>query len=122
MQTNKVKKSELPAEILAAFPDYKGRKFAVCLTDRVTFSDLHWGGGTRNSYKLVPLVEGATAEALTVGLPWNSPTEGATVALPAGFAVVEHSYFCGRDVGLRVYVNPTTTAGFVAQARPELAS
>lgn len=89
-----------------AFPNYKGRKFRDDRRGKVTFADLNWSGGTRCEFRAVNLMTGQSAGD-TVGLnqtaPWNNVFEGKTVDIPAGFAVVEHSIFCGKDCGLIVY-------------------
>ena len=93
---------------MRAFPNYKGRTFRHDTSGHVTFYDLNWGGGTRNSYTAVRLSD-MRAQAGTVMAPWNNPIEGKTVDIPPGFAIVEHTIFCGKDMGLRVYtaIDPT---------------
>lgn len=86
-----------------AYPSYKGRKFREDRKGRVTFYDLNWSGGTRNTYTLVRLTDGATDPGVRNLPPWANPFEGKTVEIPAGFAIVEHSFFCGKDSGLTVY-------------------
>ena len=66
-----------------------------------------WDGGTKNDYTAVCLT---TGEVVAMPHSMNNPREyGGTdgdykVTVRAGFAVVEHSYFCGRDVGCTVYL------------------
>lgn len=106
--TTKLRKSDIPRELLAAFPDYRGHTYKLDTSGRVWFHDLHWSGGTRNQYVLVPLATGAKGNKLVTGLPWCSPTEGVCVDIPEGFAVVCHSFFCGKDIGLTIYVSHPT--------------
>lgn len=105
MDTFKVRRADIRSILRATFPDYHGRKFTVDPSGRVTFSDLHWGGGTRNEYRAVMLY-GLRVEPVPAGLPWESPTDGLAVDIPRGVLVVEHSYHCGVDCGIRVHCNP----------------
>lgn len=103
----------------AAFPDYTGRKFRVYSTGTVVFSDTNWGGGTRSYYTAVRLGDGKT-EPMADYAPWANPVEGRSIFIPAGFAVVEHSYFCGRDCGLRIHLGIQHNADLVQTGRGEV--
>jgi len=94
--------------IYATFPDYGGKKIQVRAAETVTVHGLNWTGGSRNRYAACTLDGRATgnADAGNAALPWRNPVEGQTVAVPPGFAVVEHCMFCGKDLGLRIYVTP----------------
>ena len=37
---------------------------------------------------------------------WDNPLEGKTVSINPETLVVEHTYFCGQDCGIRIYVHP----------------
>ncbi len=113
--STKLRKSDIPAALLAAFPNYSGRKFQIEVTEKVSFYDLNWDGGTHNAYALVSL-DGQGAAALPRESPFNPRAEGATFALPPRFVVVEHSHFCGRDVGLRFHVHPSDVAKLLPSA------
>jgi len=107
--STKLRKADVPAALLAAFPQYKGRKFRLEVTERVSFYDLNASGGTWNRYALVSL-DGLGAAALPSESPFNPRVEGSTFALPPRFVVVEHSHFCGQDIGLRFHVHPSDVA------------
>lgn len=107
--STKLRKSDLPAALLAAFPNYSGRKFRLEVTESVTFYDLNASGGTWNRYTLVSL-DGQGAAALPHESPFNPRVEGATFMLQPHFVVVEHSHFCGKDLGLRFHVHPSDVA------------
>lgn len=99
--------------IKASFPEYKGRKIQLELTDKVTFSDTNWGGGSRNRYAAIAH-DGRTDRLDFSGIaPWRNPIEGRTIDLPPGVLIVEHTIFCGKDCGLRLYLNPAS-AGTLA--------
>ena len=90
--------------VTATFPDYRGRKVAIEFTDKLTFHDVNWGGGTKNTYRFIR-ADGAQT-SLPTPAPWVNPFEGLTVDLPLDVLVVEHSVFCGHDMGIRIYANP----------------
>ena len=37
----------------ASFPDYTGRKFRAEITEKVSFYDTNWSGGTCNKYAVI---------------------------------------------------------------------
>lgn len=88
--------------VKATFPDYTGRKFCVVPTDTITLHDTNWGGGTRNQYKAVRLEDGKVSE-FAAPAPWLNGAEGTPITIPEGHVVVEHSIFCGKDIGLTFY-------------------
>lgn len=105
MDTFKARLAEVRSVVRAAFPDYRGRTFRVDTSGRVTFSDLHWNGGTRSEYRALNL-DGLKVVPVPAGSPWASPAEGLTVEIPIGILVVEHQRACGKDCGIRIYCNP----------------
>lgn len=105
-QTYPVKKAQIKPVLDVTFPEYKGRTFKVQFTDKVTFSDTNWGGGTRSFYKFVQMDTGKVAP-LSVPAPWDNQYEGKTMDLPENIVVVEHIIFCGQDLGIRFYVHPS---------------
>lgn len=96
------------------YPDYRGRKFRINQKGSVTFYNTNWGGGTRNSYAGVNYQNGKY-EPLADFSPWYNPAEGKTIAIPQGYAVIEHSIFCGKDCGLTIHLcnrdTPTQITG-----------
>ena len=102
----RLRKSEIPAALLAAFPSYTGRKFRLQIAEQVTLHDLNWGGGTRNSYALVSL-DGLGLAQLPKETPWTPRAEGATFNIPPRWVVVEHTIFQGQDLGLRFHTHPS---------------
>lgn len=104
MNTIKLTTKQARPIVKLTFPEYRGRKFKLEFTNRITFYDTNWSGGTRNQYKFVH-VSGKVV-ALHAPAPWINPIEGKTVEIPADVLVVVHQYFCGMDVGISVYANP----------------
>jgi hypothetical protein len=87
------------------FPEYHGRKFKLQFVDHITFYDTNWAGGTKNEYKFVR-VDGKVV-ALHAPAPWINPIEGKTVELPANVLVVVRQHFCGMEVGITIFANPS---------------
>lgn len=102
--TLKLNKSQVRPILARSFPSYKGRKFAIEFTTRVTFYDTNWSGGTRNQY--VAINANGKVAGFSAPAPWNNPIEGMTIDLPEDVLIVEHSDFCGHDMGIRIYANP----------------
>lgn len=102
----RVKKPDIAPILEVTFSDYHGRKFRVVPTERVTFYDTNWGGGTRNYYIAVQLESGRVSIP-NIPAPWNNPMEGATVDVPEDVVIVEHSIFCGQDTGITIYAHPS---------------
>ncbi len=104
----KVTRKEVDVLARATFPEYKGRKFSVIAAEQVTLHDVNWGGGSRNQYRAVTL-EGqplGSTDRFSQMWPGSHAAEGMTLPIPQGAVVVEHCIFCGKDLGLRFYINP----------------
>ncbi len=86
----------------AAFPDYTGRKVKIEYTDRPLDLRSYWDEGSRNYYAIVRL-----ADCQVMSVPEQSMNDRQiagvdTFVLPAGYVVVAHVIFCGRDLGLTI--------------------
>jgi hypothetical protein len=86
-----------------AFPKYEGRKFKADYSGEVTFRNTNWDGGTKSIYIAVRLDDSKSFDA-KIPAPWLNPYEGRTLEIPEGFAVVENIIFCGKNIGLNVYM------------------
>jgi hypothetical protein len=100
-----------------SFPEYKGRKVSVRLSERV-FIDTEGGGGSYDRAVAVQMSDGKSAD-----VPNVSPFSGAYMAqvndgipLPAGVALVVHSMFCGKDAGIVIHVAPESVRQLAALA------
>jgi hypothetical protein len=84
--------------------NYSGRKFKACVVNaghKFTLNSM-WDGGSRDYYAVVKL---STMESIDVSDMVGSYTrEDKTLKLQAGFALVEHSFFCGKDAGITIYI------------------
>jgi len=101
----KLSKSQAWPIASLVFPDYRGRKFRIVFSETITFHDTNWGDGTRNQYSAVRS-DGRTSD-LNVPAPWRNPVEGATIPIPVDVIIVEHSIFCGTDVGITLHAHPS---------------
>ena len=113
----KVSRRDVDAIVRATFPNYRGRKFRVALADHVVLSDLHWSGGTHSEYKFVRIDGKVMALDFSGVAPWSHDMEGRCVSLPPHVACVEHTQFCGSDLGLRITFNPANMAEIPGPAR-----
>ena len=104
METAKLKKAEAWPIVGKVFPNYRGRKFKLQFTETIMFSNIHWGGGSRNRYGFVR-ADRETAY-LPASSPWDSPFEGKRMDLPQEILVVQHTFFCGKDLGCTIYAHP----------------
>lgn len=105
-ETIKVKKAEIRPILEASFPQYAGRRFEVVLAETCYLSDTYWSGGTRSQYVFVPM-DGRNVRKLdSLQNPWESKVEGSTVKMSVDFVIVEHSVFCGQDMGIKIHAHP----------------
>ena len=88
--------------VRTAFPDFKGRKIREDWSGSVTFYDLNWSGGTKNTYRSLEF-ESGRLRSLPSLPPWANPVEGNSAIIPPGYLVVELSYFCGKGPWARIY-------------------
>ena len=89
----------------SAFSSRK-RELIIIVTDKVSIYNTFWDGGSKNTYKAVQLESGNTANLITGSSPWTAISEGKSIQLEPGIAIVEQSVFCGKDMPLRVYIHP----------------
>jgi hypothetical protein len=102
----KLSKKQAWTIVRNAFPTYTGRKFKLEFTTSPYISDTNWAGGTRNQYVLVKLGSDFECQAFPTFSPWANPIEGERFPMRPGFALIEHSIFCGKDCGIRIYAHP----------------
>ncbi len=92
----------------AAFPSYSGRKFSLDVRETIDVRS-SWEGGSRSSFVFVHLDTMRASSEVPAQSAFDRPIKGAdAVRLPDGVACVEHVIFCGKDLGLRIHVNPQT--------------
>ena len=105
----------------AAYPNYRGRKFALVGVDGPISVRSYWDGGSRTTFRVV------RSDYAALALPSSHPVFDAVTGademeIPPGAAVVAHSIFCGKDMGLTLYVPFARLDGFrppVAELGPD---
>lgn len=105
--------NQVPAAIRG---NYTGKQFRAIVTDSVFIpADAGlWSGGSRTTYRAINLESGGTrAVSDNVSAPWSESRADQRIALRDGLAIVSHVYFCGKDLGLTIYVNPTNAAALL---------
>lgn len=102
--TFKATKAQVAPLVKAAFPEYKGRKFTIEFAGVVTLHDLNWGDGTKNEY--VALAVNGQMKPLRTSCSQFDPMENLRVSIPANVVIIQHSWFCGQDAGIRIWANP----------------
>lgn len=102
--------------VRACYPQWKGRKIKIEPATRYQMMD-YWSEGSRNYVTAYHLESGATKHpsAMTHS-PYNQAAH-AEVQIPEGIALVEHAIFAGRDMGIRIYVNPANLAKLLPAAK-----
>jgi hypothetical protein len=102
---------------------YNGNKFSVVICETVTIpADAgNWGGGSRETWSAVRIADGATVPVSdNMSAPWDSSRRDKVVTLTPDIAVIEHSIFLGKDVGLRIYICPAAAAPMLPAPVAEL--
>ncbi len=104
-QSVKVSKGHpvVKALLALAFPGYRGRKVSVELAAQAYVEPVASGG----TFDKVVAVNAAGAKmevSFDLANAWKY--SAGPLPVPEGVALVVHSYFCGKDVGVRIYVNP----------------
>ena len=91
---------------------YTGRKvkISICQTIHISFDAGQWHGGSRSNYWIVQISTGRTTPALA----------DTKIKLEPGFAVVRHSIFCGKDMGVTIYALAADIAPMLPKAAPAL--
>jgi hypothetical protein len=88
-----------------AYPEYNGNRFKIEVRD--TFiPDQSWSGGSRTTWKLFKRIDGSMfnpGTSLSSGI-FNPKEAFQSQEIPKGCLLVQHSIFCGKDMGITVVV------------------
>ncbi len=103
---------------------YNGRKFKARVVTEMEIPADHglWSGGSRDTYEAVCLSSGKRIPALgQQAAPWDESRQRGNykITLKPGFAVVRHTLFCGKDMGLTFFVRPEDTNTLAIEAKAE---
>jgi len=106
---------------LTAFPEYRGRKFQIVPQEKVDVSyGNYWDGGTRCYYTFVNLSNRKTMPMASMHPYFDKQPKDPNVILPEHIVCVVHSYFCGKDSGLKVLCHPNMINKFLPPAEDDL--
>jgi hypothetical protein len=108
-QTIYLEPNMVPAQLRGS---YSGKTFKakVCETVTIPASAGLWEGGSRDTYKAIDFETGNEVLVSSDAAPWDRSRAENTVTLSPRFCVVEHTIFCGKDMGLTFYVHPESAA------------
>ena len=99
----------------AAVPGYTGRTFKVRPQESVDVRS-YWSGGSKDTFTFVHLASGQLSPQVPAQSAFNRPIAGADcVTLPEGVGCVEHSIFCGKDMGLTLIIPPGNAPRFLPE-------
>lgn len=102
---------------------YTGKMFKARICDTVTIpADAGlWDGGSRDTYTVIRMADGATIPAARHNAaPWDSNRQNRVVTLEPGICVVEHTMFCGKDMGLTFHIRADDVASMLPPPADEL--
>jgi len=111
---------EVASLIQRAFPGAKSRRTVKIAPMSIYHVADYWDGGSRDECKFIELstmtVLGTsnipTEMRQKIANPFNLPI--CDVILKPGFIVIEHVWFCGKDMGYRIYCSPDRFEGLNA--------
>lgn len=106
----------IAAIVRATFPTYRGRKFRVQVSDAPINAASSWEGGSRDYFRFVNLATFDATATMPAQSAFDRPAGIGAVPMPAGFACVRHSIFCGKDTGLTIIVRPDNAAPLLPPA------
>lgn len=112
--------SLVPAHLRGTYTG-KGFKAVICESVHIPIDAGLWSGGTREKFHAVRLSDGAILPLPGQDLaPWDAQRAERQCTLIPGLAIVEHSVFCGKDMGLTFYLLAGDAAPLLPAPAPEL--
>jgi hypothetical protein len=103
----KLNKEQARPFLKITFPDYKGKKFMLRKSEKYYMNN-YWDGGTRD-YVMGIMIQDGIMKSFVPDNSTSNPFKGASHAdfeIPLNVIMVEHSIFCGKDVGISLIVHP----------------
>jgi hypothetical protein len=90
-----------------AYPEYNGRTFRIEVAPHPINVKSYWDGGSRSYFKFIRLDGSADTLDVPTQSAFDAQIKNAdAVPLVPGLACVEHTIFCGKDTGIRIYLHP----------------
>jgi hypothetical protein len=104
---------------LAAFPDYRGRSFQVQTFQGPMDLSSYWSDGSRNYYSVIHM-DTLKAADIPQGGSGHGDVPHRVSILPPNVAVVEHTIYMGKDLGITIYVNQENLSKLLPSGGEEL--
>lgn len=105
--------------IQTCFPSYRGKKVSLS-TMIPTRLDSYWDGGSKRSYVFYELATKKTYNVASNHPMFDKGAPNKLDKLPKGIVIVSHSYFCGKDMGIEIYVNADDMAPMLPETTNKL--
>lgn len=100
--------------VARAYPQYKGNKFKLYVSEGPIDCRSCWDGGSRDYFAFANLATGEVTETMPAQSAFDRPVAGLeAVVIPPGFACLEHSIFCGVDAGITIWIRPENAAKLI---------
>ncbi len=107
MEELKLRKRDVATIVEAAYPEYTGRKFSLVFKERYYMND-YWSGGSRTYVTALKLENGRlglSSPDVAAQNPFNQKAH-VEFDIPKNVMLVEHVFFCGKDLGIRIIIHP----------------
>lgn len=120
MGSRVLRKTEVPGVILNAFPEYRGRRFEVGISEKFSIRNTAWNGGSRTTYRLVNLITGeigCLSEIVKDPLRFNGIDD---IPIPKDIVVVRNIISCGKDLGIFITIRPENVNHLVIEKEVDL--
>jgi hypothetical protein len=105
--------------IQKTFPSYKGKKIKLS-TDIPTRLDSYWDGGSKDTYVFYELKTSRIIPIASNHPFFEKENPRNLESLPNGILIVCHSIFCGKDMGITIYVNNEDIAPMLPKAQNDI--
>jgi hypothetical protein len=95
---------------------YNGKKFVLHVVESITIPSEAGlsSGGSRDTYHGVRLIDGSTIPLSdNFSSSWSATRQDRMIHVIPGIAVIHHTFFCGKDMGLTIYINPVNAAQLI---------
>jgi hypothetical protein len=90
-----------------AYPEYNGRTFRIEVASHPINVKSYWDGGSRSYFRFIRLDGSADTLNVPAQSAFDAQIKNAdAVPLVPGLSCVEHTIFCGKDTGIRIYLHP----------------
>jgi len=107
------KSPEVREIISKCFPDYTGNKCDIRISEGTHHLNSYWSGGSRTYFVFFNLITNQTFQIPDSHPYFNKCGNLEMKMLPPSILLVEHCIFCGKDVGITIFVHPDNMPKFL---------